>query len=249
MKNAIGYIRCSTKEQEEQFGFEMQKQAILSYAHIHGFAIVEWAKDTISGASAKKPAWDSLVFGYDVKNPPYQAIIVFKYDRISRDMFQLCYNVWELKRKNIELHSVHDDMNLDKPENKLMLSVVGYCAEKERENITLRTSAGRRIKADSGGYSGGAIPYGYTSLHGRLVENPSESPIVRMIYEMRQSQKMSLLAIANYLNESGIRTKRGSMWTATGVKNIIDNERFYRGEYKYGKNADWVQGEQEAILK
>lgn len=248
MKTAIGYLRVSTNEQSDKFGFEIQKQAILSYAHLNGFTIVEWAQDTISGASENKPAWNSLLYGYDVKNPPYQAIIVFKYDRVSRDMFQLCYNVLELKRKGIELHSVHDDMDLEKPENKLMLSVIGYCAEKERENIKIRTSDGRRVKANKGGYSGGGVPYGYMVSHGRLISNPSETPIVKMIFEMRQVRKMTLWAIVDYLNESGIKTKRGGNWTPIGVSNIINNERFYRGEYKYGKDGKWVKGEHEAIL-
>lgn len=248
MRNAIGYVRVSTNEQDDKFGIEAQKEAILKFADENGFVIVEWAKDVISGASENKPALNSLLYSIDVKNPPYEAVIVFKYDRIAREMLQLCYAVLEFKRKNIELHSVHDDMNLEKPENKLMLAVVGYCAEKERESIKIRTSAGRLQKANGGGYAGGTVPIGYTTLHGRLVLEPSEKAVVLMIYEMVKKQKMSLNRVAEYLNDNNVKSKRGGKWTARSVKYIIDNEKFYRGYYKYGKDGKWVKGEHEALF-
>ena len=151
MKKAVGYIRVSTSEQADKFGLEVQKAEIAKYAEAHGFEIVQWFQDVMSGAKESRPAWNTGMLTSSVKNPPYEAVIVFKYDRVAREMLALCYAVLELKRKGVALHSVHDDMDLNKPENKLMLAVVGYCAEKERENITLRTSHGRHVKAEKGG--------------------------------------------------------------------------------------------------
>ena len=57
-KNAIGYIRVSTERQadDDKFGIEVQKQAILLYANDNGYNIVDWKIDEISGAKDDRPA-------------------------------------------------------------------------------------------------------------------------------------------------------------------------------------------------
>ena len=51
-KNAFGYIRVSTERQadDDKYGIEVQKQAILLYANDNGYNIVDWKVDEISGA-------------------------------------------------------------------------------------------------------------------------------------------------------------------------------------------------------
>lgn len=248
-KKAVAYIRVSTNEQAkgDKFGLEVQRKEISEYALKNGFEIVEWFSDVMSGAKDNRPAWNTILLTSSVKNPPYEAVIVFKYDRVAREMLQLCYAVLELKRKGVALHSVHDDMDLEKPENKLMLAVVGYCAEKERENITLRTSHGRHIKAEKGGYSGGRPPYGYKTQAGLLVVNESEADVVRTIFRMRDNG-ISYNKIAIYLNDNGCVNRSGGVWTMDYVCKVAKLKKFYQGYYKYGKNAEWVKGQHEAII-
>ena len=56
-KNAIGYIRVSTERQadDDKYGIEVQKQAILLYANDNGYNIVDWKVDEISGAKDDRP--------------------------------------------------------------------------------------------------------------------------------------------------------------------------------------------------
>ena len=86
-KNAIGYIRVSTDEQasDDKYGIEVQKREILLYANNNGYNIVDWRIDKISGAKDNRPEMDKILYGEDVTNPPYQAVIVFKNDRVARD--------------------------------------------------------------------------------------------------------------------------------------------------------------------
>ena len=88
MKNAVGYLRCSTQGQvdDDKYGMEAQKEAILSYAHLNGYQIVEWCKDVISGVKEDRPAFNTLLYAEEIKNPPYEAIICFKSDRVARDI-------------------------------------------------------------------------------------------------------------------------------------------------------------------
>ena len=249
MKRAIGYIRVSTNEQakDDKFGIEAQKSAIIQYAQANGFTIVEWLKDVISGAKEQRPAWDSILYKDEIAQPPYDAIIVYKHDRVARRIELFFYYLFVLKRKGIELHSVYDDLNLDTPQNKFMVSTLVFCAEMERENIKIRTQAGKNVKKSKGGFCGGQVPYGYTTNHSVLQVNEVERPIVKMIFEMRETRGMTLQAVCDYLNDSGVKTKRGiGKWLPITIDKIIKNKKFYKGYIKF--NDGWILGNHEAII-
>lgn len=248
IKNAIGYLRVSTQGQgnDDKYGLEAQKSAILSYAHINGYRIVEWAKDVISGVKEDRPAFNTLLYANEVSNPPYEAVICFKSDRVARDIKLYFYFLFLLERKGVKLISVNEDFNDSDPLVNVQRALMIFVAEQERRNIAMRTTAGRKVKKARGGYIGGTIPYGYSNAHGILVPNPAESPVIKMIFEMRENQKLPLQSICDYLNDSGIKTRRGKKWERATIKNVLDNKKFYQGGLLV--NGEWIDGEQEAIL-
>ena len=91
LKKAIGYCRVSTQAQDEKFGMEAQKEEIRRYARENGYRIVQWCEDVVSGVSDDKDALNKILYGVDVANPPFEAVIVFKSDRVSRDIKQYFY--------------------------------------------------------------------------------------------------------------------------------------------------------------
>lgn len=248
MKNAIGYLRVSTNEQnkDDRYGIEAQKEAISKYARENGYEIVEWAQDVISGVKESRPMLDGLLYDKEVGNPPYEAVIVYKRDRLSRDIQQYFYFYYLLKKKGVNLISATEPINEQDPTFNIQMALIIFVAEQERRNIMMRTKAGRQAKRVKGGHACGRVPFGYMAQHGVLVPNPSEVPIVKMIFEMRENRHMAFLPIANYLNESGIKTQRGNIWQAMSVKKIVDNKKTYQGFVRL--NDTWVKGVHEAIL-
>lgn len=249
MKRAIGYIRLSTKEQDEKFGEDTQKRAILDFALKNGYEIVEWVKDVVSGVKENRAGFDRILFDGNVANPPVEAVIVFKSDRVARKIELFFYYEWLLMKKGVALVSVNDGFPDVPNEYKgIIKSFILFSAEQERNNITLRTSGGRAIKAKSGGYAGGHPPFGYVVNNGQLVIDDQEAYVVRLIFAYRKEGK-SHNEIANLLNDQKLYTKTGKTWSAPQVFYIIKNENTYRGFYKYGKTNEWVRGQHEAILK
>lgn len=251
MKRAIGYLRVSTTEQskDDKFGLEAQKEAITKYAKENGYTIVEWAKDVVSGVKERRPAFDNIVFGADVKNPPYEAVIVYKSDRLARDIKLFFYYLMLLEKKSVKLCSATENFDESDPIVHAQMALMIFCAEQERRNIEMRTRAGRAVKASRGGYSGGRLAYGYNVVRGVLTINPSEAPIVKMIFKMRDEQHLAFEAIADYLNDNHIPTKSGKEWSRGIVFHLYENKKFYQGFYRYGKdNFEWVEGEHEAII-
>lgn len=248
LKNAIGYIRVSTAEQakDDKYGIDVQKQAILLYANDNGYSIVEWVIDEISGAKDDRPGLNEILYGDNVGNPPFEAVIVFKNDRLARDTKLYFYYLYTLEKKNIKLLSTKEEFSEGSEFANIYRALLQFVAEQERKNIALRTSRGRSIKAQCGGYSGGRCPYGYKVENGRLVINEEERPIVEYVFK-RLAEKTPHLTIADELNDLGYRTRKGTKFQNTSVRSIANNKPLYQGMYKYGA-MNWVRGVHEPIL-
>lgn len=247
MKKAIGYVRVSTKEQDDKFGIKVQKDYIEKFARENDYEIVEWISDTASGVKESRVGWDRILFDSEMQNPPFEAVIVFKSDRVARDINLYFYFLHVLEKKGVNLIAVEEDFGVDTIYAPVLRALVLTIAEQERRNITLRTSGGRAVKAKNGGYAGGHPPFGYDVDNGKLVINIHESNIVRLIFDYR-NQGFTYGAIASKLNDRGLYTKKGGLWSSAQVFYIIKNENTYRGYYKYGKTNEWVKGQHEPIL-
>lgn len=247
MKKCVGYIRLSTQEQDEKFGAVAQKQQIKEYAENHGYEVVAWFQDIGSGVSDERPEWNKILFGDDIINPPFQAVIVFKSDRVARDTKLYFYYLYLLEKKGVELISVEENFNGDQAFANIYRSMMLFVAEQERKNIALRTSHGRKIKACAGGYSGGRTPYGYTVKDGQLEIVDDEAKVVKEIFALNDDG-VSQVQIAKYLNSIGLKTRNGKEWSQPLVRPIILKRKLYQGFYKYGSKSDWVKGVHTPII-
>ena len=249
LKNAIGYLRVSTKEQsgDDKYGIDVQKKEILSYADKNDYSIVDWKIDEVSGASDDRPALNEVLYG-EVSNPPFEAVIVFKNDRVARDTKLYFYYLYTLEKKNIKLLSTKEEFAEGNDFANIYRALLQFVAEQERKNIALRTGKGRSIKAACGGYAGGRAPYGYQVDRGRLIVNESEKAVVLRIFELRKEGKV-LNAIVSILRDEGYKTRKGQDFQTTTIHSILSNRKTYEGYYKYGKDSTWVKGVHEPILK
>lgn len=251
MKNVAAYIRVSTDGQlgDDKFGLDAQREQIIDYCKKNDMNIIRWFSDEGESGAKYRPGFDEIVYG-DVSNPPYEAVVVAKSDRVARDINIYFYYQGALLRKNIELISITEDFGQFGVFANMLKAFTLTCAEMERENINKRTSAGRTVKAARGGYSGGRTPFGYRAIDHQMVIVPAEAEIVRKIFRMKDDEGQTYKAIVAYLNEQGYTNKSGSKFSISTVQTIYENKKVYEGFYRYGgKTAEWVQGQHEPILK
>lgn len=247
MKNAVAYLRVSTSGQVDKFGLDTQRQMIQDYADRNGYRIMEWYTDKAeSGAKDDRPAMSKLLYS-DAVNPPIEAVIVAKWDRVARDVTLYYAYKYQFQRKNVELISASEDFSQMGPYAVILEAFVVATAEIERGMIKARTSGGRKTKAYSGGYAGGSVPYGYRNEGHKLVVSEAEADIVVSIFNLRKAGR-SYQYIADYLNEYGFSSKSGKPWCKQSVYTIVQNEQVYRGMYKYGDEMEYVPGQHEPIL-
>jgi site-specific DNA recombinase len=247
MKNVIGYLRVSTAGQDadDKFGLDAQRQMVEEYCKANDMVIMDWLTDTISGAKDDRPQLDRIMY-QDISNPPVEGIVVAKSDRLARDINIYFYIKHTLLRKRIELYSVQEDFGAMGEFAPMLEALVMVIAQQERININKRTTAGRKIKAARGGYSGGKAPYGYIATGGVLEINETEAAAVRRIFELR-GDGATYKGIAAVLEAEGFKSRNGKPLIFSTVKSILDNENTYKGQYKYAK-GEWVEGKQKAIL-
>ena len=249
MKNVVAYIRVSTDGQcgDDKFGLEVQREQIIEYCSKNDMNILTWYTDEGESGAKERPGFDEIVYG-EVSNPPYDAVVVAKSDRVARDINIYYYYKMLLIKKNVKLISIAEDFGQFGVFASMLEAFTLCVAEMERDNINKRTSSGRKVKAARGGYSGGRPPYGYSPLNGKLVIVPEEAEVVKFVIESKENGK-TFQTICDALNAMGKTNRSGTKFSISTLQVIIDNKPLYQGMYRYGKDSEWVEGEHEPILK
>lgn len=248
MKNVVAYIRVSTDGQcgDDKFGLDVQRATIQEYCNKHDMTITRWFMDEGESGAKERPGFDEIVYG-EVTNPPYEAVIVAKSDRVARDINIYYYYKMLLRKKDIKLISIAEDFGQFGVFANMLEAFTLCVAEMERDNINKRTSGGRKVKAARGGYSGGKPPYGYTPQNGKLVIVPEEAEVVRYIIRAKDRGE-TYQTICDALNKQGRTNRSGGKFSISTLQVIIGNKPLYQGMYRYGKDSEWVEGEHEPIL-
>jgi DNA invertase Pin-like site-specific DNA recombinase len=132
-------------------------------------------------------------------------LVVFKLDRISRDIIEMVTLYREFKDKGVTLMSLNDNCD------EFTVNLMAVLAQKERADISLRTKAGLKYVKSLGKRTSKIIPYGFY-LHEdneTLIPKADEQLVLVKIYEM-DDQKKTLGEIVKGLTELGIRNRSGN---------------------------------------
>lgn len=134
---AVAYIRVSTKEQDEH----VQQRAIDDFARNNNIYIVKYYIDKgQSGAKhfKNRPAAQQLLNEINTIKP--DIIIAWALDRLGRSMIDTVSTVMEFENKGIKVITVKEEWlrTLDSQIRKLILSILAWVAEFERERMKER---------------------------------------------------------------------------------------------------------------
>jgi site-specific DNA recombinase len=238
MKKAVVYLRKSVDIASEK-SISRQRAEILEYCHAHQIEVVdEFIDEKHSGTLLLEREGFRSMLEYLEVHRDIDYIMIEKFDRITRDQWDLGWVISQLKKVmkvKTTLHSInlHEDNDYgDDPIKILMAQMRSFGAAAERQNIVERMKSGKsnKRKDPENNFIGGRIPLGYkhNPLEKKLEIEPSEVGTVRMIFELKDSGK-TLRDISEYLNENGFRTKQGKEFLPMSVKRILDRKSTYMG--------------------
>lgn len=252
-KRAAIYVRVSTQYQVDRASLPVQRSELMNYAKyaldIPDFVIFEDA-----GYSAKntdRPDYQQMMAR--IRTGEFSHLLVWKIDRISRNLLDFAAMYSELKQLGVVFVSKNEQFDTSSAMGEAMLKIILVFAELERNMTAERVSAVFLSRANDGIWNGGKVPFGYAydkqTKTFSILED--EAKTVRLIYALYESSK-SLVTVSKALNERGIKTRNGSEWSPTTVHTMLSNP-FYSGTYRYNyrnesdphhhvpkKKEDWI---------
>ena len=205
MKTAIAYIRVSTQGQGRSgLGLAAQQTAILRFAEVEGFDIVDTFLEVETGKGAdaldKRLQLKAALAAAKAAGCP---VIVAKLDRLSRDVHFISGLM--VHRTPFIVAELGADCD------PFMLHLFAALAEKERRMISQRTRDALAAKKAQGVKLGGLNAKGIANRNEAKARAEALRPV------LTELAGMSANAIAAELNARKIPTPNGGTWHAGSV--------------------------------
>lgn len=235
------YCRVSTEEEEqanslenqmEHYEEEIRSNPSYEFAGIyHDFGI--------SGFKENRPGFQKMLQA--ARDHEIDLIITKSVSRFCRNTDTLLKAVRELKDLGVGVIFELQHINTLSTSGEILLTVLAAFAQAESENYSALGKLVYTRKYEAG------IPVQYLERSfgydhgpsGEFLPDPGEAPWVKKIYELCEDGYRPV-QIARHLNEHGVHTKAGSVFTSSTVIRILENE-IYKGDYimhKYYVNAE-----------
>ena len=147
------YIYARVSSLNDRQSTERQVMALSDYAKGQGYDISGIYEEHISGAAKDKKVLSACLS--DAKANNVDLILVSELSRCGRAIWEVLATIKYCVDNNIDLYFQKEGLRLfqDGKVNSVMaiyISCLGFCAEKERENIYFRLSQGRELAKSKG---------------------------------------------------------------------------------------------------
>lgn len=204
-----------------------------------------------SGKDIKRPQFQEMMAL--VKDKQVKVIVVYKLDRLSRNVLDFCEMYNELELYNTKFASVSEHFDTTTSMGRAMLMITMTFAQLERETIAERIRDNMMELAKTGRWLGGNTPMGFESekmekfnINGKKVSLYKLSPIndeieiIKLIYDKYLELK-SLTTLETFLLNNNLKTRRECDFARWGLKKILTNPVYAIADkdmFNYFKNND-----------
>ena len=158
MNRAVIYARVSSTGERQSTS--RQVADLTNYASLNGLKVVEVYEEHISGAKRNEErAVLTECIDYAVTNG-VEVVLFSELSRCGRAVWEVLDTIRTLKDNGINAYFQKEGLSLFSADGKenpylaVMVSVLGVCAQMERENITYRLNSGRAKYIADGGKLG-----------------------------------------------------------------------------------------------
>lgn len=195
--------------------------------------LVVYEDEGFSGGNLNRPDFKKMMAA--AKERKFKAIIVYRLDRISRNISDFSSLIEELARLDIAFVSIKEQFDTGSPMGRAMMYIASVFSQLERETIAERIRDNMHELAKTGRWLGGTTPTGFESegeekvtVDGKKKKTfklkliPQEAEIVRMIYDLF-SETNSLTMTETELMKRRVVTRNGNYFTRFSIKAILQN--------------------------
>jgi DNA invertase Pin-like site-specific DNA recombinase len=222
----VTVLRVSSDRQAERgLGLDVQEQSVRRWARENGHKLVSvYREEGVSGRAdlGERPAL--LAALTDIAEKRARGLLVARLDRLARALTVQEAVLGEVWRHDGAVFSADTgEVQRDNPDDPMLTfvrQVMGAAAQLDRSLVVSRMRAGRRLKAERGGYAFGAPPFGYRAINGRLVPVKSEQAAIRKAIQLRDGGA-SLREVAEALTAEGYRPRKSDVWHSATIGRIL----------------------------
>ena len=214
---------------------------------------VVFEDEGFSGGNLQRPDFKRMM--EEVRKRKFQAIVVYRLDRISRNISDFTGLIDELTKLDVSFVSIKEQFDTSTPMGRAMMFIISVFSQLERETIAERIRDNMHELAKTGRWLGGNTPTGFQSgsvskitIDGKerksykLIPIPEEIEIPRRIFDLYMETD-SLTAVEAELLRQRIKTKKGKEFTRFAIKAILQNPVYMVADedaydYFIGKEAE-----------
>jgi len=226
-------MRYSSDNQTE-VSIEYQRDKINSYCKENGFNILaEYIDREKTGTHDRRPEFQRMIDEIHTK-PAWNTILIYKYDRLARNILDE-YHYLKLFRDNgIKLISVTEPYDPSDQFSEFKRFLTAFNNELYSKQLGEHTHDAMLKLAQTKENLGGIPPLGYEkNSEGHFVINEHEAEAVRFIFDAVEIG-YSYKCIAGYLNSHGYTTKCGNKFESNSFYEILRNDK-YCGIFRWNK--------------
>lgn len=230
------YGRVSTEHEAQLAAFENQQAWYEGIAKQHSdWIIVErYYDEGITGTAAqKRPAFMSMLEA--ARHGTFDLIVTREVCRFARNTVDTLTVTRELKKLNVEVYFVQDNIWTMDGDGELRLTIMATLAQEESRKISERVLAGQQVSREKGRLYGNGNILGYDLVSGTYQINPDQAYVVQKIFQL-YSEGWGYKRICGELLRLGCKNAHGEVsWKVDGIGRIIRNAT-YKGYICYNKS-------------
>lgn len=227
-------MRVSTDEQAEKgYSLKHQDDRLRQYCDFQNIEIVALFKEDFSAKTFERPQFKKLLEFIKKNRNSADLLLFLKWDRFSRNIAEAYAMINQLNRYGVEPQAIEQPLDLNIPENKIMLAFYLAAPEVENDRRSLNTIAGMRRAMKEGRHVNMA-PKGYRNARDEfnkpIIEPSAEAPLVRFAFEEMVKGENNIMEVWRLVSKKGLRIGKSQLWTM--LRNPVYCAKIYVPAYK-----------------
>ena len=238
------YARKSTDVEDKQvLSIEAQIDELRELTKRENLSIVEEFIEKRSAKIPGRPIFNDMLAR--IQNGEAQGIVCWKIDRLSRNPVDSGKIQWLLQKGIITHIQTHGQSHYPN-DNVLMMSVELGMANEYVRQLSENTARGLRQKARRGEFPGFA-PIGYINNPAikKIELHRKNAKIVKKLFEMYATGKVNLKYIAEFMEKSGIKSRKNNRCNISRISAILTNPIYY-GHFRHA--GEIYEGNHKPII-